>query len=549
MKQEVGRGVFGQSKVAISILAPSLLLASSGAVRRFDKETLMMKLKKHMTKWGLTAAKAGLVVSIFAAPVVPALASEFEGFDGLDFGAIVQRGLERTSQVWFGVGWPLKESAAQTGGDYRTPAQRASDQVLLADGLKAEYVTRHAANAADMFAFWPSDENPTHLIFCIEGGRQDLGTFLPGGLIKKFNPAVQRIKLSDGSVETVLRGTTSCDGIRRTPWQTILATEETSDGGAYEILNPLTVTNQTITDRASGAIVDENGLPSTSIVKRTALPKIAFEGIGITPEGVVYSGDELRPGGPANADGGAMFKFVPAAPRTTKDPVSSLAESPLAVGNVYALQVSCQNTTQQFGQGCEIGNGAWINVSAANARTDANTLGATGYYRPEDLEIDEMFQGPGVRFCWTNTGLAEGGNYGEVLCGVDSAPLTASAAQRTVVVNRFVEGDQDMNQPDNFAFQPKTNNHYVIEDNPNGDIFACLPDGADRDLKSDGCVKILSVKDSSAEPTGFKFTADGKTAYLSIQHSSDGLMTKVDDYATDDIIKITGFRIPQRFQR
>lgn len=549
MKQSAGRGLFGQPSVATITIGRSLLLASSGAVRRFDKETLMMKLKKRMTKWGLSAAKAGLVVSIFVAPVVPAVASEFEGFDGLDFGAIVQRGLERSSQMWFGVGRPLKESAASTSGDYRTPAQRASDQVLLAEGLKAEYVTRNAANAADMFAFWPSDENPTHLIFCIEGGRQDLGTFLPGGLIRKLNPAVQRIKLSDGSVETVLRGTTSCDGIRRTPWQTILATEETSDGGAYEILNPLTVTNQTITDRASGAIVDENGLPSTSIVKRTALPKMAWEGIGVTPEGVVYAGDELRPGSPANADGGAMFKFVPAAPRNTKDPVSSLAESPLVAGNVYALQVSCQSTSQQFGQGCEIGNGAWINVSAANARTDANTLGATGYYRPEDLEIDEMFQGPGVRFCWTNTGLADGGNYGEVLCGVDAAPLTASAVQRTVVVNRFLEGDQDLNQPDNFAFQPKTGNHYVIEDNPNGDIFACLPDGGDRDIKTDGCVKILSVKDSSAEPTGFKFTADGKTAYVAIQHSSDGLMTKVDDYATDDIIKVTGFRIPQRFQR
>jgi hypothetical protein len=95
----------------------------------------------------------------------------------------------------------------------------------------------------------------------------------------------------------------------------------------------------------------------------------------------------------------------------------------------------------------------------------------------------------------------------------------------------------------------RSNNHYVIEDNPNGDIFACLPDGADRDIKTDGCVKILSVKDSSAEPTGFKFSADGKTAYLAIQHSSDGLMTKVDDYATDDIIKITGFKIPLRFQR
>jgi len=56
-------------------------------------------------------------------------------------------------------------------------------------------------------------------------------------------------------------------------------------------------------------------------------------------------------------------------------------------------------------------------------------------------------------------------------------------------------------------------------------------------------VKMLSVKDSSAEPTGFIFTADGTSAYVSIQHSNDGNMTKVDDYHTDDIIRITGFKI------
>lgn len=509
----------------------------------------MIKIKRKISKWGLIAAKAGLAASVLMGSGGLSQAGEFDGFTGLDFGSIVQGGLEASSRVWFGVDRPIKESAPPTTGAYRTATQSASAQVLLADGLKAEYVTRSAGNNADMFAFWPSDESPTHLIFCIEGARQDLGTFLPGGLLKKFNPAIQRIKLSDGSVETVVRGMSRCDGIRRTPWGTILATEEQDDGGAYELANPLQTTNHTVTDRVLGAIVDENGMPSTSIVKRTALPKMAWEGLGVTAEGVVYAGDELRPGTPANADGGAIFKFIPAAPRTTSAPISNLSESPLAAGNVFALQVSCQSTSQQFGQGCEIGNGVWINVSAANARADANTAGATGYYRPEDLELDPMFAGVGARFCWTNTGNEEGAHYGEVVCGIDAAPLVANPGQRTVLVNRFVEGDPDFNQPDNFAFQPKTGNHYVIEDHPNGDIFACLPDGKDRDIKTDGCVKILSVKDSSAEPTGFKFSADGKTAYLSIQHSDDTNMPKVDDYATDDIIKITGFKIPFRFDR
>ncbi|BBA34125.1 uncharacterized protein sS8_2173 [Methylocaldum marinum] len=118
------------------------------------------------------------------------------------------------------------------------------------------------------------------------------------------------------------------------------------------------------------------------------------------------------------------------------------------------------------------------------------------------------------------------------------------------VVNRVVEGDSDFNSVDNLAFQPVTGNMYVIEDHNFGDIFACLPDGADRDIKTDGCVKILSVRDKSAEPTGFTFTGDGKTAYLFIQHSDDANCAAgddcaaYDDYPTDDLVRITGFKLP-----
>jgi hypothetical protein len=211
------------------------------------------------------------------------------------------------------------------------------------------------------------------------------------------------------------------------------------------------------------------------------------------------------------------------------------------------MQVSCNGNNQQFGQGCEVGNAAWISVNATTARGDANKNGATGFYRPEDLEQDPNFNDPdnadAIRFCWTNTQSEDAGSFGEVLCAIDAEPLIAVATSRTVLVTRFVSGDEDSNSFDNLAFQPKTGNLYVIEDHDNGDIFACLRDGADRDIKSDGCVKILSVKDSSAEPTGFVFDPSGTTAYLSIQHSNDTNMPLVDGYPTDDIVKITGFKL------
>jgi hypothetical protein len=479
-----------------------------------------------------------------------------------DFGEFVENALRAQSLPLFGVNEPLAESAPATAGAYRTPAQTAADQVALADGLSARYLTRNAANATDMIAFWPSDENPTHLITCIEGGRSKIASNQadypdtdadadadPGD---KLNPSVQRISLTTGDVATILRGMTACDGIHTTPWGTILATEETTTGGAYEIIQPLTTTNVTVVSRgAQGQPASFFGAHAANVVKRTALPAMSWEGLAVLPSGVVIAGDELRPGssyndangnpaGGANADGGAIFKFVPTVPHAG-GPIASLAQSPLVAGSVYALQVSCTTGTQ-YGQGCEIGNAAWVPVSAANARADANAAGATGYYRPEDLHDDPMYEGPGVRFCWTNTGNEGAKNYAEVICGIDSDPMTANAGQRTVVVNRFVEGDTDFNSFDNLAFQPNTGNLYVIEDHGNGDIFACLPDGADRDIKTDGCVKILSVKDSSAEPTGFIFDASGTVAYVSIQHTNDELMPMHDHYRTDDVLVITGFK-------
>ena len=456
-----------------------------------------------------------------------------------DFGKSAEAILKSSSMSLFGFIAPLTNSAPKSVANFRTLTQPAQAQVLLAKGLTATYVTRSVANSADMLAFWPNDAAPTHLIFCIEGGRETIGTNSDGSA--KLNPSVQAVAISNGEVQTILRGMSGCDGIRRTPWGTILATEEEDDGGAYEIIQPMDVQDATVLDRASGAVSDE------SVVKRDALPTMAWEGLEVLPTGVVVGGDELRPGtARADVDGGAIYKFVPATPRNSTTAITDLTESPLVSGTVYAMQVSCVAGRQQFGQGCETGNAAWIPVSAVTARSDAAVQGATGFYRPEDLHLDPRFEdtaNPGsVRFCWTNTGNSGALNFAEVMCAVDRSPSAATPTTQSVVVSRFIEGDEDFNAFDNLEFQKPSGNLYVIEDNTNGDVFACLPDGVDRDRKSDGCVKVLSVADSSAEPTGFAFTADGRRAFLSIQHSNDANMPKVDDYGTDDVLMITGFQ-------
>ncbi len=469
-----------------------------------------------------------------------------------DFGLQVEKLLKKKSKVFFGIKKPLKNSASESTVPYRTNTQVAEEQVLLAKGLHVEYMTRDAGDKTDMIVFFPTDD-PTHIITSVESGREEIVE--SSG---KYNPSVQRINLETGEVETILRGLNYCDGIRVTPWGTILAAEETIDGAAYEILDPLSVTDETVIDRGLGTVTD-----SMHISKRNALPIIAWEGIAVLSNGVVIAGDEFPPGIGANfftpdADGGAIYKFIPNVLRYDNNKITDLDDSPLVSGRVYALQINCFEgpvpevfDQELFGQGCEAGLGSWVEVSATFARFDAYAYWATGYMRPEDLHLDQMFEAPvdrpdAVRFCWTNTGNAGAQNFGEIFCAVEHDPVSAEPFGRTVVANRFVEGDTDFNSFDNLAFQPVTGNMYVLEDAVNGDVFACLRDGADRDIKTDGCIKVISVLDSSAEPTGLIFTQDGTTAYLSIQHSNDDLMSLLDNYPTDDVLKITGFKLYNR---
>jgi len=462
-----------------------------------------------------------------------------------DFGKKWEDKLYIESEKYFGFDGAKKEGYSTNVS--RKDADEASDAILLADGLTASFLTREAANKADLFNFYPT-ANPTHIFSCIEGGSEEINS-----TTAKRNPSVQSWDLETGEVKTVLRGMERCDGLRATPWGTLVATEETNDGALYEIIDPLNVENHQIIDRANGTVVDGVGssTPSTKIIKRQVMAEMAWEGLTVLESGIIIGGDELRPGTAVDdADGGAIFKFVPSTPRTATGNITDLSESPLVSGTNYAMQVSCKDSKQQFGQGCEVGNATWIEVNAATARADADANGATGYYRPEDLHRDTTFVGEDaddMKFCWTNTGNEGASHFGEIMCAVDSEPLEVGNGVLTTVVNRFIEGNEEFTSVDSLDIHPVTGDIYGIEDHKNGDIWACLKDGADKDIKSDGCVRLLSVKDQSAEPTGFIFSPDGSKAYLSIQHSSDTDVTLhdggnlVDDYATDDIIVIDGF--------
>ena len=56
----------------------------------------------------------------------------------------------------------------------------------------------------------------------------------------------------------------------------------------------------------------------------------------------------------------------------------------------------------------------------------------------------------------------------------------------------------------------------------NNDIWMCLEDGADDDDQSDGCLRMVTLNDLSAESTGGLFDGYGKNYYFSVQHNVTG---------------------------
>jgi secreted PhoX family phosphatase len=385
--------------------------------------------------------------------------------------------------------------------------------------LNVRVVTAVSGPNTDMMVLWPNSANPTHLITCNEQG--------------VTAPGVQRITIADGTTETIVTGTANCDGIRPTPWGTVLFSEEAgggpSGGRAYELINPLDTTGVTL-NRATG--VFSGGIGAANLAVRPALGRLSYEGFALYNNGVLYYGDEQRPNN--GTPGGAYFKFIPTDLWTPGDPaITDLADSPFVAGTIYGLRLGKRSGNTDYGQGSQTGLGVWVfvaNTPNADLRALAATLKLTGYYRPEDIDIDRAAEAGGdVRFCAPNTGNeADDQNWGEVICITDGT-LEAATANTTIPEAQYlVIGSPEINMPDNIAYQPGRGNWIVHEDadsensGKNNDLWACADDHADSDLLTDGCIRIATLNDLDAEWTGGIFDDSGERFFVSIQHNDTG---------------------------
>ena len=449
-----------------------------------------------------------------------------------DFGVDRDSSLHDKAVQLFGLKKPLTASSTTTA-DLSAANADASVLATFAKGLQVRVVTQGAAGQnIDQMALWPDDLHPTHLIACNEEGTTE--------------PGLQSIDVETGAVTTLVTGTTACDPVRVTPWHTILFGEENGSGPTggrmYELIDPLDV-HDVVLDRTTG--VFSGGVGADHFEARPALGRLSFEGLTILANGVTYYGDENRPS--SGAAGGAYFKFIPASLRDVNaGPVDSLDDSPYATnGTIYGLRLGKRSGNTDYGQGTQYGLGTWIlvadgSVTDPDLRPLAATNALTGYYRPEDLEVDQAALAAGnVRTCGANTGNESNDHlWGEVICITDGTVTQAGTNAATPEVTLFVTGGPEFAMADNVAYQPGRGNWIIHEDGDgpiaaiphNNDLWDCLPDGADADQMTDGCVRIATINDlvgseGAAEWTGGIFNRLGTRFYVSVQHNETGFGT------------------------
>jgi secreted PhoX family phosphatase len=276
------------------------------------------------------------------------------------------------------------------------------------------------------------------------------------------------------------------DGIRWTPWGTLLFAEETTARQRPDPDFPAA------TSGLLYEVIFEKNDPTTAMAVRArpAVGSLAHEGVEVDEKGNVYVIDENTPG--------SIYKFVPD------------VRGDLSSGQLYALKV--------VDAASRTGVADWValdrNQVQIRAFTAAQAVGATGWGRPEDIEIIR-----GVLY---------------VAITSENKVLAITLNTQRPFVSNFVEAgvnvpvegptgfgaDTGFNSVDNLA-SDAAGNLWLVEDNVPSDIWVATPD-LDGDGRADSVSLFASLADAGAEGTGIYFGQDSHKLYVNVQHSASG---------------------------
>ncbi len=294
----------------------------------------------------------------------------------------------------------------------------------------------------------------------------------------------------------------SFDPIVWTPWGTILVGEEANVAGKPDPDYPT----------AKAGLVYEL-YPSASdpsvldhLVARPAIGSKAHEGMRFDKQGNLYSISERNPG--------YIYKFTP----DVKGDLSS--------GQLYVLKITSPT-------GDRTGEALWIPLDRDAVKIDASAaadaVGATGYNRPEDVEIATSTgndRGSINTLYVAITGLT--GPVDNRIIAIDLREPAGGSTHSTAFVYEYVKvgvnTTSDFSMPDNLALDP-AGNLYIAED-PGGsfatkrngdDIWLARPSNGPHSAAS-SVERFGSLTDCDAEPTGLYWERGGDRLFVNVQH-------------------------------
>lgn len=299
------------------------------------------------------------------------------------------------------------------------------------------------------------------------------------------------------------------DGIVWTPWGTLLAAEETGPSALPDPEVPQAragLVYELFLDPSDPSRLDTTKGGGDGIVPRPAIGSKSHEGMRFDPLGQLYSISETNPG--------YVFRFTP----DTRGDLSS--------GQLSALTVTEPN-------GDRVGGAVWTPLDRASVQIDATAAataaGATGYNRPEDVEITTSTgnNGTGTGANTVYVAVTDPSTDNRVIA-IDLRESAGGSTHDTAFaydyVRRGLNTDAQFEWPDNLALD-HNGNLYITEDKPDptgdgrgDDIWVAVPPTGMAHQAAARVVRFASLKECDPEPTGIYFDKSGTVLYVDVQH-------------------------------
>lgn len=266
------------------------------------------------------------------------------------------------------------------------------------------------------------------------------------------------------------------DGIAWTPWGTVIFAEERIVSSFKDPNAPNAV---------GGHLYEYD--PATKVTTlRAAFGARSHEGLRFDRDGNLYGISESTPGSNGS---GAIYKFVP----DVKGDLSS--------GQLYALKVNATSRT---------GKATWValdrQASEIDSDKEAIAKGATGWGRPEDIEIATNNLGLQIMYVPATSE--------NLVLRIELRNATTAWVSDFVKEGVNVSG---LRSPDNVDID-NAGNVYILEDNGPGDIWVARS-GGHRFGVSNSVRLFASLSDCSAEPSGLYFNDASNVAWVHVQHA------------------------------